>query len=104
NLVSGQTELYELLPETTTLYADNGSTPIQWIFETPVCFNKDVKPLTTLIELLNGEVYLSDIQGKVGVQVFYKPDYYPSSCWVPWTTFSVCQTEETTNSQPGWRM
>ncbi len=104
NLLSKQTELYELLPESTTLYADNASTPIQWIFETPVCFNKDVKPLASLIQLQNGEVYLSDIQGKVTVQVFYKPDYYPKGCWVPWTSFSVCQSTDSANSQPGWQM
>lgn len=104
NTLSGQTEFYEYLPEATTSYADNDTTSIQWIFETPVCFNKDIKDLTTLIQLKNGEVYLSDIIGTVNVQVFYRPDYYPSTCWVPWTTFNVCQSTDSANSQPGWRM
>lgn len=95
-------ELYEFLPDNTTLTADNGVTPIVWAFETAVMFNKDVKSLNELIQLRDGEIYLSDITGPVKVQVFYRPDFYP--CWTPWHQFDVCQASDANNSQAGYRM
>jgi hypothetical protein len=95
-------ELYEFLREQTSEYLDNGVTPIQWLFESPVLFNKDVKPLTELVNLEDGEVYLSDIKGTVSVKVFYRPDFYP--CWTSWHEFNLCADNVGTNKQPGYRM
>ena len=95
-------ELYELLQETTTLYQDNDVTPILWVFETPVLFNKDIKPLPNLIQLSDGEFYISDIEGTVIIKVYYRPDFYP--CWTLWNTQTVCLDNSGQYAQPGYRM
>jgi hypothetical protein len=101
NIDANTIELYEFLPETTTEYLDNGVTPIVSVFETAALFNKDIKPLDTLVQLRDGEVYLSDIKGDVKVTVYYKPDFYP--CWTLWHEFEVCQKNDANNSKPGYR-
>ena len=101
NLTLNQIELYEFMPATTTSYWDNDTTPIVWDFNLPIAFNKDVKPLTELCQLRDGEVYLKDIKGDVNVQVYYRPDYYP--CWTLWNQFDVCSDMSQTDSQPGYR-
>lgn len=102
NYNSGQIELYELLPETTTQIGDNGTTPIIFAFNTPILFNKQIKSLTELVQLRDGEVYLSDIDGTVDVKVYYKPDFYP--CWTLWNEFEVSQKTDASNSKKGYRM
>jgi hypothetical protein len=102
NYTTNQIELYESLKEKTTSFADNDVTPILWAFETPVLFNKNVKSLNDLVQLRDGEVYLSDIQGAVHVDVYYRPDFYP--CWTKWNSFDVCQSTDANNSKPGYRM
>ena len=100
NVATSQLELYELLPENTTAYQDNGDIPILWLFETPIVFNSDIKPMTELVQLEDGEVYLSEIQGTVQVNVYYKPDFYP--CWTLWRGFTVCTDSKSLS--PGYRM
>ena len=95
-------ELYEFLPEGSASYKDNDETDIDWVFETPVLFNSDIKPLTTLCQLRDGEVYLSNIKGNVHVAVYYKPDFYP--CWTLWREFDVCSNLSGTNANPSYRM
>lgn len=102
NFNLSQLELYELLSENTTSFADNDNTPIVWAFETPVIFNSDTKSLNELIQLRDGEVYLSDIQGNVHVDVYYRPDFYP--CWTKWNGFDVCESDDASNSKHGYRM
>ena len=102
NKTTGKIELYELLTEKSSQSADNGGTPIEWSFETPVLFNKDIKAVSDLVRLRDGEVYLSDIIGSVSVKVFYRPDFYP--CWTLWNEFTVCQSADAANSQSGYRM
>jgi len=102
NYITGNLELYELLSESTTQVQDNGNTDISWFFETPTWFNQDIKPLTELCRLRNGECYLSGIEGTVTVKVFYKPDYYP--CWQLWNTFTVNQASSNPDSKNGYRM
>ena len=41
-----------------------------------------------LARLVDGEVYLSDLEGRADVLVEYRPDYSP--CWYPWRSFYVC--------------
>ena len=101
NLNLNQIELYEFMQATTTSYWDNDTTPIVWDFNLPVAFNKDVKPLTELCQLKDGEVYLKDIKGDVHVEVYYKPDYYP--IWTLWNEFDVSADVSAPNSQPGYR-
>lgn len=92
NLNSNQLELYEIFSEANALqqgiFADNGVTPIVWMFETPVLFNKDVHSLTELIRLRDGELQVSNIVGTVTIAVYYKPDFYP--CWTLWNQLTVC--------------
>jgi hypothetical protein len=104
NMNTNRIELWEFLPEGTTSYQDNDTTPIDWVFESPVLFNKDVKPLAVPIQLNDGEVYLSDIKGKVHVKIQYRPDFYP--CWTDWREFDVCaaDTVDEKNPQAGYRM
>jgi hypothetical protein len=102
NINLNTTELYEFLPEITASYMDNDVTPIVWAFETAVTFGQDIKPLTELVQLHDGEVYLSDIKDEVTVKVYYRPDYYP--CWTLWREFTVCQSNDAANSKPGYRM
>jgi hypothetical protein len=101
NLISNKLELYELLHENTASFQDNDATRIMWGFETPALFNKDIKPITELCQLSDGEVYLSNIRGTVDIQVQYRPDFYP--CWTTWRQFTVCETDAA-NPQPGYRM
>ena len=104
NVDTNQIELWEFLPEDTSETQDNSTIPIGWSFETPVAFNKDVKPLTELIRLRDGEIYIKDIVGKVDIEVQYRPDFYP--CWTTWRKFSVCADKNkdlVANSQPGYR-
>jgi len=98
NNTTNKIELYELLHESTTSYLDNDTTPIVWNFETAIVCNKDIKPLTELCQLNDGEVYLSDIKGTVQVEVQYRPDFYP--CWTTWRKFTVCADA----TKPGYRM
>lgn len=101
NFLTSAMELYEFLPEKTASFADNDITPIVWDFETAVLFNSDVKDRNELIQLRDGEVYLSNIQGAVNVKVYYRPDYY--ECWTLWNEFDVCQSSDANNSKPGYR-
>jgi len=103
NNLTGNNEIYELLPEFAQQFADNGTNPILWAFETPVVFKQDVKPMSELIQLRDGEIYLSAISGTVGIKVYYRPDFYP--CWTLWNSFSVSQsTDNSGQSQNGYRM
>lgn len=95
-------ELYELLQEITTSFEDNDETPILWVFETPVAFNSDIKPLPVLIQLADGEFYISDVKGTVTIKVYYRPDFYP--CWQLWNTQTVCSNPTGQYAQPGYRM
>ena len=104
NQITSQLELYELLAESVAIQnnntSDNDATPIGWMFETAAMFNSDVHQLTELLELRDGEIYLSDLAGTARVQVYYRPDFY--ECWTLWNSFTVCSTEM--GSSPSYRM
>ena len=100
--LTSKNELYEILPEGTSVYADNSTTPIAWFFETPCFFGNDIKPKTDLCQLRDGEFYLSDIKGSVTVKIYYRPDYYP--CWTLWRETSVCSDMSKVLSNPSYHM
>jgi hypothetical protein len=102
NITTSTIELYELLAEYSESYLDNDETPIFWAFETPALFNQDIKPLTTLCQLGDGEFYISNIKGTVTIKVWYRPDFYP--IWTLWQTQTVCADTDNTNQQTGYRM
>lgn len=97
--------IYEILPASGG-FMDNGSVPIISSFESPPIFRNvpnsihpAAKPKADFfqqIELLDGEVYLSDIQpgSTVTVLAEYRPDF--SQCWFPWSSFSVCNDPDST--------
>ncbi len=86
---TNEISLYEILPGSPDNNFDNGNVGITWGFETAALFNSpSVKGEFDLIELIDGEIYFSEIRGAVNVQTWYKPDYL--ECWVPWATFSIC--------------
>lgn len=97
NLATNVLELYELLQD-STLHKDNGTTRIKWVFETPAVFNQDVKPLTEVVRLIDGEIYVADLKDTAHVKVQYRPIFYP--CWIDWTEFDVCADMTPTNAQP----
>lgn len=102
NANTSQIELYEILGGGTTQVQDNGDTPIVWAFETGALFNGDVKPMGTLGQLRDGELYVSDLVGEVTIQVYYRPDFYPG--WQLWNTVNLTQASDASNSQSGYRM
>lgn len=96
NLTDGQIELYELLKQGTEHF-DNGDIRIIWVVETPVIYNQPLKNLTDMVRLIDGEMYLAEVDKRVDVAVFYRPIFYP--CWIPWHTFAVCADMTGTNAQ-----
>lgn len=86
-------ELYEILEDGV---ADNNGQeiPITWQIETG-CFFKNVKGKNELdlCKLLDGEIYVADVSGRVRFQAWYREQFDP--CWHEWTDFSICATEGT---------
>ena len=102
NTVLQTLELWELMPSSAgdpdnqsliPIIGDNGTQAIQWWFESPVLFKERTPAERTFKNLVNGEIFVDKLVGRVNFQVFYKPDQYP--CWVPWINFSECATEPT---------
>jgi hypothetical protein len=88
NPATGVIELWELLP-TGAVHFDSGSVPITWQFESPTLFmGSKQKGLFDLVRLVDGEIYISDLEGRADFTVEYRPDWSP--CWYPWTRFYVC--------------
>jgi hypothetical protein len=110
NITTKKIELWEMLSEAAAqqqqIFMDNNVTPILWLGETSVMFNKDIKPLTDLCELIDGEIYISNVTSNLNVKVYYRPDFYP--CWTLWNEFNICADDDNTqgdgNKQPGYRM
>jgi hypothetical protein len=102
NLKTSNLEIYEILREQNPQYQDNGTTPIVWGFETPVMFNKDIKPLTEFCQIQGGEMYLNKIKGNINVKIYYRPDFYP--CWTLWHEFPLCVKNSELEDKPGYRM
>lgn len=96
NLTDTQIELYELLP-TGNQHFDNGDGRIRWVLETPVLFGPSVKVLTEMVRLIDGEMYVSDVNGKVDFLIEYRPLFYP--CWRYWHSFSICADMNDDNAQ-----
>ena len=106
NTLEQKIQLYELRPTGTEHYDINDfeQVNIDASMESPVFFNQSIKPMTELIRIRDGEIYIRDlVVGKtVVITVEYRPDFYP--CWVPWRTFTVCNKQIAQNPQPGYRM
>jgi hypothetical protein len=101
NVSLQEIELYEVLPTSDTNRFDNGSIPIITTFETACLFRGDVKPFSQMCKLMNGEIYVKNVVGRVDFKVQWKPDFYP--CWIDWHEFSICANATTGNQKPGYR-
>jgi hypothetical protein len=87
NPTSQKIELIEFLKSADAQNLDNGTDRIPWNFDTPIIFNKDIKPLNELVKLTDGEIYTKDISGTVDIEVQYRPDFNP--VWTTWHKFSI---------------
>jgi hypothetical protein len=103
NSDTSEFELWEFLP-TGSFPFDNGTNLITWQFESPPMFREvRGKTLLDLIKLEDGEIYVSDVVGKVFFTIEYKPDY--DTCWHPWHQWFICAQQGTdpTQTYPQYR-
>jgi len=93
--------LRELLPSDTDEIYDNGNTPIQMTFESPVIFQDRDQSKRQYKQLHNGEIWIDQLQGTVHFDTFWKPDDWP--CWIPWFSWDECNDMTPTGAMPGFR-
>jgi hypothetical protein len=74
-----QIEIHEVLSDGDATL-DNGTTNVQWSFETPMAFQREQSHLCK--RLIDGEIYLDKLTGDTGVQAYYKVDQ--NNAWTPW--------------------
>lgn len=114
NTVQSALELWELLPSSASevednpnppVIGDNGTQPIEWWFSSASLFRDRSLADRTFKQLVNGEIFVDKLVGRVDFQVFWKPDQYP--CWIPWIAWSECATQNTgaptDNTKPQFR-
>lgn len=99
NVTEGKIELYEVLQDDAQI-ADDGSIPILWGFESGSRkFGQDDPRNRDLLKLIDGEIFIDQLEGRVDFRMYYKPDQYP--CWVLWRQWSECAS--LTSTQPQFR-
>lgn len=114
NTVLSTIELWELMPSAASevinnpnppIIGDNGTQAIQWWLESPVLFKEASLAQRTFKNLINGEIFVDKLVGRVDFEAFWKPDQYP--CWQPWFAWSECATQNTgaptDNTKPQFR-
>ncbi len=104
NVQLAEIEFWEILTSAQTeLIADNGQNPILWLFESSTRFGEENRqPVERSFKrLFNGEIYVSDLKGRVDFEVYYKPDDWP--CWILWHSWSECAKMDVENAQPQFR-
>jgi hypothetical protein len=110
NTVLQNMELWEILPSSASdvdnnpnpVIDDNGRA-IEWWFESPSLFRDRTNAERVFKRLVNGEIFIDQLVGRVDFQAFFRPDEWP--CWVPWLAWSECaqQTTGNDNVKPGFR-
>jgi hypothetical protein len=117
NTVQKNLELWELMPESASDVQNQAVVPlvgdqilgtpvaIEWWFEGPVLFKEQNPSQRTFKQLVNGEIFVDKLVGRVDFEAFWKPDQYP--CWQPWFSWSECSTQNTgaptDNTKPQFR-
>lgn len=97
NFITNKIELYELLADNHDgTIADNDGeidVPVTWQFETGMLF-KEIKGKGQydLCKIIDGELYVSEVAGTVGFEIFYRSQFDP--CWHDWTHFSICADQD----------
>lgn len=115
NPVKVTLEVWELMPSVASDVENNPNlplvgdqiqgtpTPIEWWFESPMLFKEQNPAARTFKQLVNGEIVVDKLVGRVDFEAWYKPDQYP--CWIPWLSWSECavQTKGNDNTKPQFR-
>lgn len=98
NRSTNKIELYEILDDDEVFSDNNGEdVPITWLFET-ACLFKESKGKGEFdpVKLIDGEMFVSDVRGRVTFQIQYRSQFDP--CWHDWTAFSICAETSETNT------
>jgi len=102
DLILSRIRLFEI-EKTLDNPFDNGVIPVTYSFESAALFtNPKIKGEFDLIELMDGEIYISDIRGVVNFEVWWKNNY--SDCWNSWITFGVCGNNTDTSKPLQYRV
>lgn len=114
NTVLATLEIWELMPSSAgdpdnqsliPIIGDNGTQAIEWWFESPTLFRETDVSRRTFKRLVNGEIIVDKLVGRVDFQAFYRPDQWP--CWIPWLNWSECAVQNTgvppDNNKPGFK-
>lgn len=90
NTSTNKIELYELLNDGAAIADNNGAdVPITWTIETACLFSQlKGKNEFDVVKLIDGEMRLAEVAGRVSVEVSYRSQFDP--CWHDWTSFSIC--------------
>jgi hypothetical protein len=80
-----QIEIHEILPAASATHLDNGTTPVAWSLESPMLFQQEQRH--EYKRLIDGEIYLDELQADVGINVYYKVDQ--NNYWTPWYSTTV---------------
>lgn len=87
---TGGIEIWEISKSATEDTNSEGASPIEWFYESK-SYNYD--SAFGLKRLDSGDLFVDNIVGTVGFEVWYRPDQYPS--WIEWATWSVCANANT---------
>lgn len=117
NTVLTTLELWELMPSAASEVENNPNLPIvgdqiggnptsiEWWLESAVLFKEQNLAQRTFKQLVNGEIFVDKLVGRVDFQAFWKPDQFP--CWQPWFSWSECAVQNTgqptDNTKPQFR-
>lgn len=86
---STRNALYEIKSESNTDNFDNDTIPITTSMEiAPMFNNSKQKGQFDVVQMEDGEIYLSALKGVVHVESWFRP--LDSECWTPWHKFSIC--------------
>lgn len=103
NEIDDELELYEILKDVPGQVADNGGIdPVTWIMESGALdFKEPNREDLSYKRMINGEIAVEDLIGKVDFQVWFKPDDWP--CWIPWHQWTECSKPKTVSNKPNFR-
>lgn len=94
-------ELWEILPSADAATQDSDG-PVTVEFECPVIYREPDLRTRRFKRLINGEIFVDKLVGKVDFQVFYRPDDYPS--WIPWHSWiEEAKLDDPESSKPQFR-
>lgn len=94
--VLSRIRLFEI-QKTDAAAFDNDTTPVTYSFESASLFvNPKIKGAFDLAELMDGEIYISDLRGVANFETWWKNSF--SDCWNKWVSFGVCGSNTDTST------